>query len=456
MDTRPTTRSPADADASALGRLWERLLSAMQERIGHQDVEIWLRKPVKPLSLEGSRLLLRTENGYYADWIRENYLVALTAALAAAIGGQPEIGFTWDGAPTGDERPDPARSPAARGFGLNPLQTFENFVVGKCNEFSHAGASAVADRPARAYNPLYIYGLSGMGKTHLMHAIGNAALQRHPDAKVVYVTAEAFMNEMIQCVKVNRMEDFRARYRQRATILLVDDVHVLGGRERTQEEFFHTFNALQASGRQVVLTSDKPPAEIDKLEPRLRTRFSQGLLADVGPPDKETLLAILANKAQAHRLDLPGDVSDQIATSVAGRSVRDLEGVVYKLSALHELHRREPITLAFLRQHMSTMFQQPASQVTVAAIIEAVARFHSLRSSDILGNRRTRTLSEPRHLAMFLARKHTNLSFPELGREFDRDQSTIQHGVKKVAEEAESNPDLAYKLRLIEQGLRPA
>jgi chromosomal replication initiator protein len=435
-----------------LSQLWERLISAMQERIGHQDVEIWLSRPARPLRLDGDTLWIEVDNAYYADWIQDNLVEALRIEASAALSVPVTIRLTWQGdqpEANATSLPQPA---AARGVGLHPHQTFDNFVIGECNKFAHAAAEAVADRPARSYNPLFIYGATGLGKTHLMHAMGNRILARHRKAKVVYVTAEAFMNEMIQCLRTRRMDDFRAKYRQRATVLLVDDVQFLSGKDRTQEEFFHTFNALHSSGSQLVLSSDEPPEEIDKLEPRLRTRFQGGLLADMQAPDKETLLAILYQKSEAQGLPVPGPVADVIASSVAG-NIRELEGVINKLSALHAFYA-EPLTVPFVRKHLPAIFQPSHTLVSVAGIIEQVARFHSLRSSDILGNRRTRTLAIPRQIAMFLARKHTNLSFPELGREFDRDQSTIQYGAKKVEAEIGDNPDLAYKIRLIEQGLQ--
>ncbi len=437
-----------------LTRLWDQVLATMEHHIGHQDVDIWLRRPARPDRLDADALVLEVDNGYYADWIRDNYLESLQDAASEVAGFPLRIDFTWDGAPAGaGPSPIPStRRPADRAVGVNPHQTFDNFVIGECNKFAHAAAEAVADRPARAYNPLFVYGATGLGKTHLLHAIGNAVLRRHASARVVYITAEAFMNEMIQCLRFKRMEDFRARYRQRATVLLVDDVQFLSGRDRTQEEFFHTFNALQNAGRQIVLTADKLPSEIDKLEPRLRTRFQGGLRADMQAPDRETLIAILYQKAEAQRLSIPREVADAIASNVAG-NIRELEGVLNKIAALHTFYN-EAITLDFLRKRLPGLFQPTHGQLTVAGIIESVARFHNLRSSDILGGRRTRTLTGPRHIAMYLARKHTHLSFPELGREFDRDQSTIQHGVKKIADELKGNADLAYKIKLIEQGLR--
>ncbi|MCA9493091.1 MAG: ATP-binding protein, partial [Myxococcales bacterium] len=257
-----------------LAGLWESVLDGMRARIGSQDVEVWL-KGARPVHADASTLLVEVTNRYYADWISENYLDGLQEELARATGAPLHLKLTWHDEPTGEEpRPwEPHLETRPRGIGVNEDQTFENFVIGECNKFAHAAAAAVADHPARNYNPLFIYGATGLGKTHLMHAVANRVLATTASARVVYVTAEAFMNEMINCLQYKRMEDFRAKYRKQATVLLVDDVQFLSGKERTQEEFFHTFNALQGSGRQIVLTSDVEPKNIDKLEPRLRTRF---------------------------------------------------------------------------------------------------------------------------------------------------------------------------------------
>lgn len=438
-----------------LTSLWDRLILAMRKRIGHRDVEIWL-KSADLVRLDGNNLVLEVNNRYYAEWIIDNYQEALQSEANAILGMPVTLEFTYREEPT-TEIPDPAKSSDGgaafpRSWGVNESQTFENFVIGGCNDFAHAACCAVAEKPASAYNPLFIYGATGLGKTHLMQAIGNQVLATRRDSRVVYVTAEAFMNEMIQCLRFKRMEDFRAKYRKRASVLLVDDVQFLSGKERTQEEFFHTFNALTNSGRQIVLTADVVPKDIDKLEPRLRTRFEGGLLADMQAPDKETLLAILWQKADNHGLYLPPDVTDAIANTVGG-NIRELEGILNRLSALHSFYN-EPITLEFARKQLPDLFDPAPTSVSVGAIIEAVARFHNLRSLDITGTKRTRNLTRPRHIAMFLARKHTQLSFPELGREFgDRDHSTIQHGVKKVADQIGDNPDLGLKVRLIEQGL---
>jgi len=434
---------------------WEGLLAGMRKRIGPQDVEIWLAAS-RPLSLSDDHLVIEVSNRYYRDWIHENYEEDLRVEVLSATGRNVKIEFTYADDPTGEialTSPATAAKPESpRAVGLNPRQSFESFVVGECNRFAHAAASAVAENPARNYNPLFIYGATGLGKTHLMHAVGNRVLSL-PGSRVVYVTAEDFMNEMINGIRYERMEAFRNKYRRRATVLMVDDVQFLSGKDRTQEEFFHTFNALQNSGRQIILTADVVPREIEKLEPRLRTRFEGGLLADMQAPDSETLIAILLQKAEVLRLAVPPDLCEAIASSVAG-NVRELEGVLNRLSALKSFYS-EPLTLAFARKHLPKVFDPAPPTVTVTAIIDAVARFHNLRSADITGNKRTRTLTRPRHIAMFLAREHTNLSFPELGREFGgRDHSTIQHGYRKVEKERHRDADLTYKIRLIEQSLQ--
>jgi chromosomal replication initiator protein len=442
-----------------LNILWDSLLTAMADRIGKQDVEIWL-KNATPVHLGDGGLLLDVPNRYYADWIADNYVDALSTELKQILGSEValQFTFTWRDEPADEPvRGAPVRNGSliddSRVSGVNPAQTFATFVIGECNKFAHAAAAAVADNPARNYNPLFIYGATGLGKTHLMHAIGNQILASQPSATVVYVTAEDFMNEMVNYLRYKQMDEFRSKYRRRASVLLVDDVQFLSGKERTQEEFFHTFNALHSVGRQIVLSSDAMPKDIGKLERRLQTRFEMGLLADMQAPDRETLLAILHQKADGLRMKIPTDLADAIANLVAG-NIRELEGIVNRLGALHAL-LSEPLTLEWARAKLPGVFDPPVPTVTVAAIIEAVAKFHNLRSADITGTKKTRTLSRARHIAMYLARVHTNLSFPELGREFGgRDHSTIQHGYRKLKdEEVESDADLAYRIKLIEQGL---
>lgn len=439
---------------------WERVLVSLHEAIGPQDVEIWLRH-ARPLHLDEQRLLLQVPNRYYAEWISDNYLGEVRAQASQVWRRPVDVEFAYADDPTSEAArpsgpeavaPLPPIPSSPRGIGINRSQTFDSFVVGGCNMFAHAAAQAVGDNPAKTYNPLYIYGGTGLGKTHLMHAIGNRILSEVPSSRIVYVTAEDFMNEMINSIRYKRMEEFRAKYRQGADVLLVDDIQFLSGKERTQEEFFFTFNTLQNSGRQIVLTSDLVPRDIKSLEPRLRTRFEGGLLADVHAPDVETLIAILRQKSDQHGVVIPPDLADAIAGAVQG-NIRELEGILNHLGALTRFYNA-PLSLALARKHMPKVFTPEPPVVTVSGLIEAVARFHDIRSADITGNKRTRALTRPRHIAMYLARTHTPHSFPELGREFGgRDHSTIQHGCRKVLAELKTNAELAYQIQLIEQAL---
>ena len=437
---------------------WNQLLQTMNRYIGNQNVEIWL-KSARPVSVEGGLFTIEVANSYYRDWIHDNYQTDIEKEASVLLGKVISLEYVFpsnneegDKKPTKENGSKPSMGSESLSIGVNNNQTFENFVVGECNKFAHAAASAVADFPAQQYNPLFIYGSTGLGKTHLMHAIGNEILSRHQDSRVMYVTAEDFMNEMINCLRHKRMEEFRNKYRKHATVLLMDDIQFLSGKDRTQEEFFHTFNALQNSGRQIIMTSDVTPKDIEKLEPRLRTRFEGGLLADMQAPDNETLLAILWQKTDALRLNIPNDLATVIANRVSG-NIRELEGILNRLAALYNFYN-EPLTLEFCRNRLPNIFTSASPTLSVVAIIEAVARFHNIRSADITGKRRTRTLTAPRHVAMFLSRKHTSLSYPELGREFGgRDHSTIQHGCRKIEQDINQNADLAYKLRMIEQSL---
>lgn len=435
--------------------VWDRVLESMRGRIGHQDVEIWL-KDAHPIRIDGSEFVLEAVNQYYGEWIRDTYSEHLHSAISEAVGRVMTLTVVWRDDATAETQPErlpePPSDSHSRKSGVNHAQTFGSFVIGECNKFAHAAARAVADEPAERYNPLFIYGATGLGKTHLIHAIANQISSMDPQSRIVYVTAEDFMNEMINGLRYGRMEDFRAKYRKRVTVLLIDDIQFLSGKDRTQEEFFHTFNALQASGRQIVLTSDVVPRDIEKLAPRLRTRFEGGLLADMQAPDKETLVAILRRKLDTLELTIPPDLADAIANTVAG-NIRELEGILNRLAAVRSFYD-QPLTLEFARRQMPDLFAPEPTQITVPSIITAVATFHNLKPADLLSTKRTRMLTRPRHIAMYTARMHTDLSFPELGREFGgRDHSTIQHGFKKIRNEREVDPDLDTKIRLILKSL---
>jgi chromosomal replication initiator protein len=420
-------------------------------------------------------------NHLYVNWITDNLLPAVVDAAGRVLRANVQLHLVTQGAGAAEREgrggedgasdaaelaedaragrrgartsPDDRGGDIAESMALDPAMTFERFVVGDCNNFAHAAACAVCDEPARRYNPLFIYGDTGLGKTHLLQAIGHALSRSPAKLRVVYVTAETFTNDLINHIRYKRMDTFRARYRQRADVLLIDDIQFIGGKDRTQEEFFHTFNDLASTGRQVVLTSDVHPKNIVGLEPRLRTRFEGGLLADMHAPDRETLLAILRQNAEGKGLEIAPDVAEVIVTNARG-NVRELSGVIKSIVAMKQLYD-EPLTLDFLRRYMSRLVQPSAGHTfTVSEIIEAVAQAHNLRVADLISKKRTRPLTDPRHIAMYLARRLTGLSFPELGREFGgRDHSTIQHGVSKVDELLAKDPDLRMKVHRIERAL---
>lgn len=427
---------------------WERFCSVLERKIGKQDVEIWIRA-LRPELVTVERVRMRVQSKYYHDWIRDNLMRDIELAWADTLGDTPVVEMVLDG----DAVPDPpAAAPRRAVVHLDPRMTFETFVVGKCNEFAHAAAVAVADAPGRTHNPLFIYGGTGLGKTHLAHAIANRVAARTGGSSVYYCTAEQFFGSMVRALQNRAIPEFRERFRTEVDVLLLDDVQFIAGRDRTEEELFHVFEAMRSEGKQIVLTSDEPPRSIGRLEPRLRTRFEQGLLADVQPPDVETMMAILGTKAQAMQMEVPTDVQYTIASRVRN-NVREVEGVLNRLNALKAFYG-QPITMAFIQERMADIVPPPSPPPTADVIISKVAEHYGVRTSDIRGNRRPANIAYPRQVAMYLTRRITNLSFPEIGRAFDRDNSTVQHGVKRIEELVRSNPNLRAELDLIEKMCR--
>lgn len=428
---------------------WDRFCAVLERKIGDQNMEIWIRGALRPEQIHPDRVRLRAESQYYHDWIRDNLMGDIASAWQETAGRPVSIEMTWTGALQDELAPAPAPSRRAATH-LDRGRSFDNFVVGKCNEFAHAASIAVADAPGRTHNPLFIYGGTGLGKTHLVHAIGNRMVQRSGgNAGVYYCTAENFFTAMVRALQTRSIPEFRERFRTEVDLLILDDVQFLAGRDRTEEELFYVFEAMRSEGKQIVITSDEPPRSIGKLEPRLRTRFEQGLLADVQPPDVETMMAILATKAAAMRLDVPSDVQYTIAQRVRN-SVRELEGVLNRLSALHSFYG-QPISMQFIQDRMSDIIPPPAPPPSAEQIIQRVAEHYHVRTADIRGDRRFANFAHPRQVAMYLTRRVTNLSFPEIGREFNRDNSTVQHGCKKIEADIKTNPNLRAELELLER-----
>ena len=335
--------------------------------------------------------------------------------------------------------------------GIDPRYTFDNFVVGNSNQFCHAAARRVAESPGRSYNPLFIYGGVGLGKTHLLHAIANTVLQHRPDSRVLYISAEAFMNELIKALRHARMEEFKNRFRT-VHVLLIDDIQFLCGKERTQEEFFHTFNALYNAKHQIVVTSDKIPQDIFGLEERLRTRFSWGLTADLQAPDFETRVAILNRKAALEQFDLPGEVAHLVAESVSS-NVRELEGALNRLNAMSSL-QGQAITTELAKSALRPLLEPKVVNITVDDIKKSVANHFDLKVSELISKRRTRNLSFPRHIAMYLCRKHTTASYPEIGGHFGgRDHSSVIHAANVVSTKIKQDSSVKELVDRVEQEL---
>ncbi len=334
---------------------------------------------------------------------------------------------------------------------INPRYTFDNFVVGNSNQFCHAAAMQVADKPGVSYNPLFIYGGVGLGKTHLLHAIGNQILKTRPDAKILYLSSEAFTNELILALRNSKMDEFKAKMRA-IEVLLIDDIQFMVGKERTQEEFFHTFNALYSAKHQIVISSDKIPSDIPQIEERLYTRFSWGLIADIQAPDFETRVAILKRKALVDGFEVPHDVCALIAEKVSS-NVRELEGALTRIHAMSSL-QNVPMTEELAVQSLKHLFQPKKINISVDDIKKAVASHFSLKVSEIISKRRTKNLSFPRHIAMYLCRKHTTCSYPEIGSHFgNRDHSSVIHAASVVTTKIKNDSSVREQVQEIEKAL---
>jgi chromosomal replication initiator protein len=332
---------------------------------------------------------------------------------------------------------------------FDPKYTFETFVVGGSNQFAHASALAVSQKPALQYNPLFIYSPPGLGKTHLLHAIANAILAKYPNQRILYTTAERFMNDLIESIQYGKMPQFRTKYRDNYDVLLIDDIQFIAGKEKTEEEFLNTFHTLHSSKKQIVLTSDRPPNEIEGLAERLRSRFLWGLIADIGIPDIETRIAILKNKAEVEDLYLPDDVATFVASHIKS-NVRELEGVLIKLSAHCSLTGVE-LSLELAKQILKIDESEKGSGYTVDSIQAAVAKHFKLKSSDFKSQSKTRSVARPRQIAMYLIRKYTSLGFKEIGEYFGgRDHTTVMHACKSIEDKLESDQALKTSVEAVQ------
>jgi chromosomal replication initiator protein len=432
----------------------QRLRSALSP----QEYETWFA-PVK-LCLEESRAVVVVPNHFFSEWIQERYHGLLRHAISSATGRNLPVAFQLAGSgdtgpqlvdrPQGQKEPPVPDTPPGHATPLNPRYTFDNFVVGPCNELAHAACRAVAEKPGQQYNPLVIFGAAGLGKTHLLVATGNYILERAPSRIVHYTSSEAFTNELIQAVRYDGITTFREKYRQ-VDVLLIDDIQFLADRERTQEEFFHTFNALYDRGKQIILTSDKLPRDISGLEKRLQTRFEWGLITDLQPPDEETKVAILQRKAAEQGLELSRKVAFYLASQPES-NVRILEGYLTRIIAVSRFQGVE-VTLDLVKRVVGPMVGD--RKVSLEDVLKAVAGYYGVKVSDLKGNRKTREVTHPRQVAMYLARRLTRASYPEIGRAFgNKDHSTVVKGVQKIVRLMNEDPAVAERVRAVERILQ--
>jgi chromosomal replication initiator protein len=402
--------------------------------MGDDEFTTWI-SPLTAHQGDGSTITLTTDNIIVGDWVRDHLLRDIETVARSHFGPDFRIILAEDDDTSENTVPLPAAGLGSHPF--NPSFTFDRFVVGSSNQFAAAAAEAVADRPGAAYNPLYIYGGSGLGKTHLLHAIANRLHESSKPLKVVYMTTEQFVNELINCIRRKQMDAFRQTFRG-VDMLLLDDIQFIAGKERTQEEFFHTFNTLQSTGRQVVFTSDARPADIPGVEERLRSRFLQGLIADIQPPDLETRCAILREKARAAGRELPEDVVLFISRRIQN-NVRELEGCLNRTIAYAQL-KNTKITIDVVRMAMYELL--PDERATSPAdIIRFVAQHYGIRVADLKGRSNRRSIALPRQVAMYLIRNLLELSFPEIGKIFSKHHSTVMYAVDNVQKMRQSNPD---------------
>jgi chromosomal replication initiator protein len=418
-------------------------------------LDSWLR-PCRPLSLEGDHLTIAAPNRFTRDWLIQHHLDVIQAAAADCLGGHPRVSIVIDDAPNADPAPD-ASAPAApaRGAssveGLTPRYTFDTFVVGSSNQFAQAACQAVADLPSRAYNPLFIYGGVGLGKTHLLHAVGHQAAKIFAGLSVVYLSSERFTNELINAIRFDRTAEFRARYRT-IDLLLIDDIQFISGKERTQEEFFHTFNDLYESRKQIILSSDCSPKDIPEIEERLRSRFEWGLMADIQPPDFETRVAILKKRAAVERVRLDDDVAYLIAGRVKS-NIRELEGSLTRMIAFCALTGRE-MGIDLAQEVLADLWGEDEKVITIEQIQRKVGDFFGVKLVDLKAKNRTRAVAFPRQVAMYLARQLTHASLAEVGRAFGgKDHTTVLHAVGKIQTLLQDDPKLRKTVDGIIQGI---
>ena len=437
-----------------INQLWDQTLNIIKDEMNPVSFDTWF-KPLEPITIEDNIFIIRAENDFFKNTVEQRYKPLIQNALNH-VTTKDYVVKIISKTDSIDIKPKKSNADVIENLSLsnlNPRYVFSSFVVGNSNRMAHAASLAVAEAPARAYNPLFLYGDAGLGKTHLMHSIAHYILEQNPNAKVLYVTSETFTNELIDSIKNNRNVEFRNKYRN-IDVLLIDDIQFISKKEGTQEEFFHTFNALHNSDKQIIISSDKPPKEIGNLESRLRSRFEMGLIADIQSPDYETRLAILRKKADTEGIVVSDEIMTYIASSIAS-NIRELEGALTRVVAFSKLIS-EDITLELAENALKDIFgKEKTINLNPEYIQEVVCNFYNIKIEDIKGSKKPKNIAYPRQIAMYLSRKLLDLSLPKIGEHFGgRDHTTVIHACSKIERELENNIELQKNILELEKRIK--
>jgi chromosomal replication initiator protein len=443
-----------------INELWVATLEKIEEKISKPSFDTWL-KNTKAVAIEENTLIISAPNDFARDWLENQYTQLISDIILDITGSKLDTKFIIPDTAGAENEVDATPKPAPKAANsndmpksmLNSKYTFDTFVIGAGNRFAHAASLAVAEAPAEAYNPLFIYGGVGLGKTHLMHAIGHYVREHDPNAKVVYLSSEKFTNEFINAIMDNKTVNFRNKYRN-VDVLLIDDIQFIAGKESTQEEFFHTFNTLHEESKQIIISSDRPPKEIPTLEDRLRSRFEWGLITDITPPDLETRIAILSKKAKAEGLDIPNEVMLYIANQI-DTNIRELEGALIRVVAYSSLVNQD-INASLAADALKDII--PSSKprlITIQSIQEMVGEKYNVRMEDFIAKKRTKSIAFPRQIAMYLSRELTDSSLPKIGEEFGgRDHTTVIHAHEKISKMMENDANLTREIEELKEQLK--
>jgi chromosomal replication initiator protein len=443
---------------NSLEKIWDEVLDIIKEDLNNVSFTTWF-KPIKPMKLVNNKVYLQAPEEFLRNMITRRYNNLLQNSFNHILDGEVEVKILIPGEDIEEDkkntepkkfRPEKKENKynhSIKSF-LNPKYKFDTFIIGNSNRFAHAASLAVAESPSSAYNPLFLYGGVGLGKTHLMHAIGHYIISNNADAKILYVTSEKFTNDLINSIKDDKNDEFRNKYRK-IDVLLVDDIQFIAGKERTQEEFFHTFNTLHSANKQIIISSDRPPKEIPTLEDRLRSRFEWGLTTDIQAPDLETRIAILRKKAEQENYDVQDDVIEYIANNIQS-NIRKLEGALIRLYAYSSLTNKS-VDIDLAEEALKHLISEDKKEITIEDIKKVIATYFNLTLDEINSKKKPQRISFPRQIAMYLSRKHTDHSLPKIGEEFGgRDHSTVLHAYNKIEELLESDVDLQKKIDEIE------